>query len=215
MGVANYATLSTGEVFTGPKPHKHQLNKIRVLNRRLSKKQRGSKNSKKARKQLAKRHWKVANVREDYIHKFTTNLTRRFHTISIEHLNVRGMMRNRHLSRSIADMGFYETRRQLEYKTAMRGAQLVVANRFYPSSKLCSDCGYKMKDMPLKVRNWTCPQCGSVHDRDVNAAINLMKLAVSSTASACGEASSVVHASRASELVSAKQEARVNRFSQK
>jgi putative transposase len=102
-------------------------------------------------------------------------------------LNVRGMMANRHLSRSVADMGFFEFRRQLEYKAAQRGGVVVVADRWFPSSKTCSCCGHKLETLPLSVREWTCPACGSIHDRDVNAAINLKNLAVSSTASACGE----------------------------
>jgi len=100
---------------------------------------------------------------------------------------VRGMVKNRHLSRAVSDMGFFEFRRQLDYKAAQRGGMIVVADRWYPSSKMCSACGHKLDDLPLSVRKWTCPECGSVHDRDVNAAINLRNLAVSSTVSACGE----------------------------
>jgi len=100
---------------------------------------------------------------------------------------VRGMVRNRHLSRAVSDMGFFEFRRQLEYKAAQRGVMIVVADRWYPSSKMCSGCGHKMEVLPLVVREWVCPECGVNHDRDVNAAINLRNLAVSSTVSACGE----------------------------
>lgn len=132
-------------------------------------------------------HARIANIRQDALHKLTTDLTRRFHTIGIEDLNVRGMVRNRHLARSIADMGFFEFRRQLEYKAAMRGGQVVVADRFYASSKTCSECGHTLEALPLSVREWTCPGCETRHDRDVNAAINLKNLAVSSTVSACGE----------------------------
>ncbi|WP_308514258.1 transposase, partial [uncultured Turicimonas sp.] len=117
----------------------------------------------------------------------TTDLTRRFHSIGIENLNVSGMMKNRHLSRAIADMSFYEFRRQLQYKTAMRGGKVVVADRFYPSSKTCSVCGYKLESLPLSVRKWKCPGCGTDHNRDLNAAINLKNMAVSSTVTACGE----------------------------
>jgi putative transposase len=97
------------------------------------------------------------------------------------------MLKNRHLARSIADMGFFEFRRQLEYKAAMRAGKVVVADRFYPSSKTCSCCGHKLETLPLAVREWTCPACGTHHDRDVNAAVNLKNMAVSSTVSACGE----------------------------
>jgi putative transposase len=101
-------------------------------------------------------------------------------------LNVKGMMKNRHLSRSIADMGFFEFRRQLDYKAHMRGGQVVVADRFFASSKTCSTCGHKLDELPLSARSWTCPRCGAEHDRDLNAAINLRDYAVSSTVSACG-----------------------------
>lgn len=97
------------------------------------------------------------------------------------------MVKNRHLSRAVSDMGFFEFRRQLEYKAAQRGGVVVVADRWYPSSKTCSGCGYKLEILPLGLREWVCPECGEVHDRDVNAAVNLRNLAVSSTVSVCGE----------------------------
>ena len=187
LGVSALATLSTGELIPGPKPHKALLGRLRRLSRSLSRKAKGSANRLKAKAKLAKLHARIANIRSDALHKLTTDLTRRFHTIGIENLNVRGMMRNRHLARSIADMGFFEFRRQLEYKAAMRGGQVVVADRWFPSSKTCSACGAVQQDMPLSVRQWICPDCGSCHDRDLNAARNLATYAVSSTVSACGE----------------------------
>ncbi len=184
FGVSALATLSTGEPpIPGPKPHKALLNRLRRLSRSLSRKQKGSRNRAKARTKLARLHARIANIRQDALHKLTTDLTRRFHTIGIEDLNVRGMMRNRHLARSIADMGFFEFRRQLEYKAAMRGGQVVVADRWFPSSKTCSACGSVQQDMPLSVRQWICPDCGACHDRDLNAARNLATYAVSSTVS--------------------------------
>ncbi len=180
LGVAALATLSTGEVITGPKPHKALLDRLRRLSRSLSRKKKGSANYKKAKTKLARLHARIANIRADALHKLTTDLTRRFHTIGIEDLNVRGMAKNRHLARSIADMSFAEFRRQLTYKAAMRGVRLVVADRFFASSKTCSACGSVQKEMPLSVRQWTCPDCGTHHDRDVNAAINLKNMAVSS-----------------------------------
>jgi putative transposase len=201
LGVSALATLSTGETIPGPKPHKALLDRLRRLSRSLSRKQKGSANRKKAGARLAKLHARIANIRADALHKFTTDLTRRFHTIGIEDLNVRGMMKNRHLARSIMDMSFFESRRQLEYKAAMRGGEIVVADRFFASSKTCSACRHKLDDLPLSLRQWTCPDCGAVHDRDVNAAINLKKVAESSvggcqpfqrqadcSATACGEA---------------------------
>lgn len=187
LGVSVLATLSTGEKITGPKPHKALLNRVRRLSRSMSRKQKGSANRSKAKVKLARLHARIGNVRRDAMHQLTTDLTRRFHTIGIEDLNVRGMVKNRHLSRSVSDMGFFEFRRQLDYKAARRGGVVVVADRWYPSSKTCSNCWHKLETLPLAVREWTCPACGADHDRDVNAAINLRNLAVSSTVSACGE----------------------------
>jgi len=187
LGIKAMATLSTGEVFAGPKAHKALLGRLKRLSRSLSRKQKGSANRRKARTKLARMNARVANIRADFTHKLTTDLTRRFHTVVIEDLNVRGMVKNRHLARSIADMSFFEFRRQLEYKAAMRGSQVIVADRFFASSKTCSVCAHKLDDMPLSVRWWTCPVCGTLHDRDINAAVNLKNLAVSSTVSACGE----------------------------
>ncbi|CDW92725.1 MULTISPECIES: RNA-guided endonuclease TnpB family protein [unclassified Thiomonas] len=187
LGVLALATLSTGETIPGPKPHKALLGRLRRLSRGLSRKQKGSENRQKAKARLAKLHARIANIRKDALHKLSSDLTRRFHTIVIENLNVRGMMANRCLARSIADMSIFEFRRQLEYKTAMRGGAVKVADRFYASSKICSGCGNKLDALPLSARQWTCPVCGTHHDRDVNAAINLKNLTVSSTAAACGE----------------------------
>ena len=187
LGVSALATLSTGEIISGPKPHKALLSRLKRLSRSLSRKQKGSANRVKAKIKLAKLHARIAAIRTDALHKLTTDLTRRFYSIGIEDLNVSGMMKNRHLSRAIADMSFYEFRRQLQYKTAMRGGLVVVADRFYPSSKTCSVCGYKLESLPLSVRKWECPGCGTNHDRDLNAAINLKNMAVSSTVTACGE----------------------------
>ncbi|WER50709.1 RNA-guided endonuclease TnpB family protein [Cupriavidus sp. WKF15] len=187
LGVSALATLSTGEAIPGPKPHKALLARLRKLSRSLSRKVKGSANRRKAKAKLAKLHARIATIRSDALHKLTTDLTRRFHTIGIEDLNVRGMVKNRHLARSIADMSFFELRRQLEYKADMRGAKVVVADRFYASSKTCSACGHKLESLPLSMREWMCPPCGTIHDRDVNAAVNLCNHAVSSTVSARGE----------------------------
>ena len=188
LGVSALAILSTGEKVVGAKPHKALLSRLKRLSRSLSRKVKGSANRHKAKQKLAKLHARIANIRQDSLHKLTTDLTRRFHTIGIEDLNVSGMMKNRHLSRAISDMGFFEFRRQLEYKAGMRGGVVVVADRFFASSKTCSaaDCGHKVDKLPLSVREWTCPVCGAVHDRDVNAANNLQEYAVSSTVAACG-----------------------------
>ena len=188
LGVSALATLSTGETIAGSKPHKALLTRLRRPSRSLSRKQKGSANRRKARAQRAKRHARVAAIRSDALHELTTALTRRFPPIGIEDLTVRGMVKNRHVARSIADRGFFEFRRQVESKAAMRGGPVVVAARFYASSKTCSVCGHKLDVLPLSVREWTCPACGVIHARDVHAAGNLKNRAVSSTASACGEA---------------------------
>jgi putative transposase len=206
LGVSALATLSTGETIPGPKPHKALLARLRRLSKSLSRKQKGSANRAKAKAKLAKLHARIAAIRQDALHKLTTDLTRRFHTIAIEDLNVRGMMSNRHLARSIADMSFFEFRRQLEYKAAMRGGRVVVADRFFASSKTCSACGHTLETLPLSVREWTCPACGVIHDRDVNAAINLKNMAVSSTVSACGEEGSGLMRKRQVKPASVKQE---------
>lgn len=186
LGLSAFATLSTGEVITGPKAHASLLRRLRRLSRSLSRKQKDSNNRKKARARLARLHARIANIRQDAMHKLTSDLTSRFHTLGIEDLNVRGMMANRRLARSIADMGFFEFRRQLEYKAVRRGSEVVVADRWFASSKTCSGCGYKLESLPLSVRRWECPSCSQNHDRDVNAALNLRDYAVSSTVSVCG-----------------------------
>lgn len=213
LGVSAMATLSTGEVIPGPKPHKALLSRLRRLSRSLSRKRKGSNNRQKAKAKLARLHARIASTRSDALHKLTFDLTRRFHTIGIEDLNVKGMVKNRHLSRAISDMGFFEFRRQLEYKAARRGGRVVAANRWYPSSKTCSVCGSVRDDMPLSVRRWICPDCGASHDRDLNAARNLAAYAVSSTVSACGEEGSDPGRKTRVKPVSMKQEAS-SRFSQ-
>ena len=187
LGVKALATLSTGEIFEGPKAHKALLDRLRRLSRSLSRKVKGSENRQKAKAKLARLHTRIGTIRKDALHQLTTSLTRRFHTIGIEDLNVKGMVKNRHLSRAVSDMGFFEFRRQLDYKAAQRGGVIVVADRWYPSSKTCSVCSHKVETLSLSVREWMCPTCGMTHDRDVNAAVNLKNLAVSSTVSACGE----------------------------
>lgn len=165
------------------------MNRLRRLSKSLSRKQKASNNRKKAKIKLARLHSRIANIRCDAQHQFTTQLVNHYDVIGIEDLHVKGMMKNRKLSRSIADMGFHEFRRQLEYKAPSAGKQVVIADRWFASSKLCSHCGEKVKALPLSEREWTCAFCLTHHDRDINAAKNLEKLAVSSTVSACGASS--------------------------
>jgi len=193
LGVMDLATLSDGTKHTGEKPHKALLSRLRRSNKSLSRKQgakkgeKKSKNFNKAQKQLSRLHARIANIRNDDTHKLTTILTQSYGTIGIEDLNVSGMVKNHKLSRAILDMSFFEFRRQLEYKSKMTGSKVVVADRFFPSSKLCSNCGEKIESLELSIREWTCPVCNCHHDRDINAAINLKNNAVSYTVSACGE----------------------------
>lgn len=188
LGVSALATLSTGEPpICGPKAHTLLLKRLKRLSKRLSCKQKGSNNRKKMKIKLSRLHARITNIRNDALHKLTTDITSRFDTIGIEELNIRGMMKNHHIARAIADMSFYEFRRQVEYKAHRRGGIVVVANRWFASSKLCSCCGYKLDVLPLSVREWVCPICHAQHDRDYNAAVNLKNMAVSSTVSVCGE----------------------------
>lgn len=186
MGITALATLSTGEKFAGPKALRTQLVRLRRLSRALSRKVKGSCNRAKARLKLAKLHARIASIRRDSLHQLSSSITRRFHTIGIEDLNVKGMLTNGRLARAIADMGWSELCRQLKYKSAWRGGQVVTADRWYPSSKTCSGCGLRLEALDLGTRLWICPGCGILHDRDINAAINLKNMAVSSTVSVCG-----------------------------
>ncbi|WP_242529170.1 transposase [Methylacidimicrobium sp. B4] len=206
LGVWALATLSTGEKVPGPKPHKARLGRLGRLSRSLSRKRKGSANRRKAKEKLARLHARITNGRLDALHKQSAGLRRRFSLIGVEGLNVRGMMGNRRLARSIGDMGFFEFRRPLEYKAAMRGGEVVVADRFFSSRKTGSHCGHRLESLPLSVREWTCPACGAEHDRDVNAAMNLKNVAVSSTVSACGEEGSGSARKRRVKPASMKQE---------
>jgi putative transposase len=155
----------------------------------LSRKVKGSQNRAKARISLAKAHRKVTRIRHDAWHHVTSWLVKSFRFIGIEDLNVQGMIRNHSLAKSLSDAAFYEFRRQLEYKSRLAGGHVAVADLFYPSSKLCSCCGYKLESLDLSEREWTCPRCGSVHDRDENASKNLELVALRyrETINACGE----------------------------
>ena len=143
----------------------------------------------KTKIKLQKLYFNISNIRKDTIHKMTNSLVKnKPEQIVIEDLNVLSMLKNRKLSRAIFDLGLYEIRRQLEYKCKWNGINLIIANRFFPSSKLCSICGYKNTELTLKDREWECPLCGIKHDRDMNAAINLKNYTVNLTEiKVCGE----------------------------
>jgi putative transposase len=173
LGVKTLATLSTGEVFEGAKSYRKyekKLSRLQYLNRH---KQRGSNNWKKAQTRLARLHRKIANIRKDALHKLTTYLAKNHSRIGVEDLNVSGMIANHKLSKAITDMGFYEFRRQLTYKCQLYGSQLVIVDRWFPSSKTCSNCGTKKETLTLEQRVFQCGYCGFEIDRDLNASINL------------------------------------------
>ena len=186
LGLTHFAILSTGEKVAAPNAFRKNEARLAKLQRRLAKKTKGSNRRKKAKLKVAKLHAKIADSRRDFLHKLSTRLINENQVIAIESLSVSNMQKNRCLSKSISDASWSEFVRQLEYKANWYGRELVGIDRWYPSSKRCSDCGYTMPKMPLNVRQWTCPECGSIHDRDVNAARNV--LAAGLAVSARGEA---------------------------
>jgi putative transposase len=185
-GVHAYVT-SDGDMYETPRSYRNAERRLGRAQQSLSRKQKGSKNQGKQCMKVAKLHARAADIRADFIHKMTTDIVSRADTIVIEDLNVKGMIRNKYLSKSIADASFGEFRRRLSYKADWYGKTLVIADRFYPSSKLCSACGAKTKRLTLSIRDWVCESCGAEHDRDLNAAVNLRRYAESSPVSACGE----------------------------
>jgi putative transposase len=185
-GLHHIAVLSNGEKYEAPKALRKAQKKMRRLQRSLSRRQKGSNGRTRMKVRIARLHMRITNVRKDYTHKLTTALSKRFGLICVETLNVKGMMKNSKLAFSFADAGLFEMKRQLRYKMPLRGGRLVEAERWFPSSKLCCECGWKNKSLQLKEREWSCRECGTIHDRDINAAKNLEQAAVSYPASAPG-----------------------------
>jgi putative transposase len=198
LGLKAAVTLSSGEAIAAPKPLKAALRRVRVRGRRISRKVEAAKvaagfqphsrlprgtrlpvsnNRRKSAMTLARLHSRIANVRADFTHKLTTRLCRENQAVGIEDLHVQGMLSNERLARAISDVGFGMFRSQIEYKAKRYGVRLIVADRRYPSSRLCSVCGWKNEALTLSDRQWCCPQCGTRHDRDLNAALNLKRLA--------------------------------------
>lgn len=190
LGLTHFAILSTGEKIAAPNTFRNNEAKLAKLQRRLAKKTRGSARRAKAKLKVARLHAKIADSRRDFLHKLSTRLINENQVIAVESLSVSNMQKNRRLSKSIGDASWSEFVRQLEYKAHWYGRTLVGIDRWYPSSKRCSDCGHTVAAMPLNVREWTCPECGSIHDRDVNAARNV--LAAGLAVSAHGESVSPV-----------------------
>ena len=184
LGIKDLAMTSDGQRFENPKPLKKAQKRLRRLQRELARRKRGGKNREKTRRKIARIHHRIHNIRQDALHKATSAIvartkpdSKRPSVIVIENLNVSGMLKNHYLAHAIADVGFNEFRRQLEYKAAWSGSQVYVADRFFPSSKTCHVCGTINDNLTLSDRVWTC-NCGTMLDRDLNAAINLKNLAV-------------------------------------
>jgi putative transposase len=183
-GITSLVTLSTGEKICNPRHGKSDSARLALAQKRLARKQKGSRNRAKARVKVARVHARITDRRRDFLHKLTTRLIHENQVVVVEDLAVRNMISNRGLSRAISDASWSELRSMLEYKAQWYGRQLVVVDRWYPSTKTCSECGYLIKELSLNARHWTCPGCSTSHDRDVNAAKNI--LAAGRAVAACG-----------------------------
>jgi putative transposase len=208
LGVKRLATLSDGEVVPNPRHLKRRLKKLKRLQRVVSRRQKGGQNRKKAVQKLARLHRKIKHQRNNTLHQVTTRLAKTKSVLVIEDLHVAGMLQNHHLAQAIGDVEFYEFKRQLLYKASWYGSRVILADQWEPSSKRCSGCGWIDVDLTLSDRVYHCQQCGMVLDRDLNAAINLEKLAESSSDSrnACGATSSGTKRKPRVQLAAKKQE---------
>jgi putative transposase len=177
LGVKDFVVLSNGEKVDNPKHLKKHLRRLKMLQKRASKKNKGSSNRKKANRRVALQYEKVANARKDFLHKLSTKLVRENQTVCLEDLNTRGMMKNHCLAQAIGDAGWSSFNSMLQYKCRWYGKNMLTIGRFEPSSKMCSKCGAINDALTLKDRSWTCV-CGAVHDRDCNAAINIRDFAL-------------------------------------
>ncbi|MGI5504731.1 RNA-guided endonuclease InsQ/TnpB family protein [Lentzea sp. CA-135723] len=174
LGLIEFMVTSDGERVANPRHLARKARNLVRYQRRMARCRRDSNNRRKARAKVARAHRKVRNARSDFLHRVTTKLVRSAQLIAIEDLNVAGMLRNRRLAGAISDAGWGEFRRQLEYKCARAGRELVVIDRWYPSTKTCSDCGHVLAKLSLSTRHWSCPECRARHDRDFNAAKNIL-----------------------------------------
>lgn len=184
VGLKNFATLSTGQTIANPKWLRSKEKKLARYQRMMARKTKGSNNRNKARRKVARVHAEVADARRDFHHQLSTEIVRKFDTIVVEDLAPSNMVKSRSLAKSISDAGWRQFRTFLEYKAGWYGKRFVVIDRFHPSSKLCSECGHLLAHLSLGTRQWACPDCGTLHDRDINAAKNI--LAEGHSASACG-----------------------------
>jgi putative transposase len=186
LGLKSMVITSDGHTYGNPRFFAKAEKNLAKAQRRLSKKKKGSKNRAKARHKVAKIHAKIADRRRDYQHKLSTKIIRENQVVCVESLQVKNMVKNHKLAKAIADVGWGEFVRQLEYKAHWYGRTLVKINKFYPSSQRCSVCGHILESLTLDVRTWTCPECGTVHDRDINAAKNVRSAGLT-VLNACGE----------------------------
>jgi putative transposase len=180
VGIKDFVVLSNGEKVENPKYLKNSLQKLKILSKRLSSKQKGSNNFKKAKLRISQLHEKITNQRNDFQHKLSLKLVRENKAIALETLNVTGMLKNHCLAQSISDAGWSNFVTKLEYKAEWFGKTILKIGRFEPSSKICNVCGYHNSNLTLKDREWECPDCKTKHDRDINAAINIKKFALQS-----------------------------------
>jgi putative transposase len=187
LGLKAFVILSTGEVVGNPTFFHKDEKRLAKAQRRHAKKRKGSKNRAKARVKVAKIHARIADRRRDFLHQLSTRLIRENQTICVESLAVKNMVKNHRLAKAISDVGWSEFVSHLEYKATWYGRTLVKIDKWYPSSKRCFDCGHVLDSLPLDIRVWTCPECGAIHDRDLNAARNIHAVGLT-VFEACGEA---------------------------
>jgi len=186
LGIKTFLVSSDGVEVENPKPLRKAMARLKVLQKRASKKKKGSNNRNKANKRVALLHEKVTNIRKDFLHKTSTAIVKQYDTVVIENLNVAGMVKNHSLAQAISDVSWSEFTRQLDYKALWSGKNIVRIGRFEPSSKLHNECGYLNKELTLKDREWACPKCGKLVDRDLNAAINIKKFGLLKNSGAAG-----------------------------
>ena len=173
LGLTSFVATSDGEKVDAPKIYRKHEAKLAKYQRRMARKQKGGKNRNKARVKVARHHARIADTRKDFLHKLSTRIVSENQVIAVEDLNIAGLQKNRCLAKSIADASLSEFVRQLQYKAKWYGRSFVKVNRWYPSSQICSSCGHLDGKKALNIREWTCSECGAIHDRDINAAINI------------------------------------------